>query len=383
MGKAPISEPEAVSALYEAAYRPDCWQSAVAGICTLLDGAAGVVFLQDTEAGDILFWAGVGTEAGEDEYRDHIKDINPRAPFSLNERPGAVAWDYRIMPEEGLRRDPFYDWLLERHALRYFVGSRFACSGSLSAFASVEWADRQGHAEKDRIAQFGRIVPHLQQAFRISRSLSAVSAQAAALDAALNMIDSGFVVLDRRGRVIFVNAYAEETLSYGDALTVEDGMLLPVRYSDRARLGAAIRAALAGGEGDASPVARTVLLTPAGGGRPLVVSISSAERDHLGAFADNAAAVVVIRDSTLGRISPDLLCVSFGLTRREAELASALHHLRDLGAAARALGMSANTARVHIRSIFFKLGVKSQLQLMAVLSGLPTSAIRQPLAKED
>ena len=57
----------------------------------------------------------------------------------------------------------------------------------------------------------------------------------------------------------------------------------------------------------------------------------------------------------------------FDLTRKEAELAMCLTNGRSLREAAADLGITLNTARAHLRSIFAKTGIDRQAQLLRAI----------------
>ena len=65
---------------------------------------------------------------------------------------------------------------------------------------------------------------------------------------------------------------------------------------------------------------------------------------------------------------------AYGLTRAEARVAFAVSAGTSVVATADALGVSANTVKTHLRSVFIKTGTRGQVELarlMAVLDGMP------------
>ncbi len=79
------------------------------------------------------------------------------------------------------------------------------------------------------------------------------------------------------------------------------------------------------------------------------------------------AALVLLGDPDR-RAAPGLkLLRSLGLTGSEARLAKGLAAGRPLVESARSIGISHNTARAHLRSVFDKLQVRSQVELVRVL----------------
>ncbi len=67
---------------------------------------------------------------------------------------------------------------------------------------------------------------------------------------------------------------------------------------------------------------------------------------------------------------PDLLRLTFGLTRAEAALALRLLAGHGLPSAAAELGVSHSTARTHLRAIFRKTGTNRQAELARLLARL-------------
>ena len=72
-----------------------------------------------------------------------------------------------------------------------------------------------------------------------------------------------------------------------------------------------------------------------------------------------------------GRIDVELLKLGFGLTPTEARLASELTNGPGLSAGCKALGISRETGRTHLRAIFRKTNTSSQAELAALLNRLP------------
>jgi DNA-binding CsgD family transcriptional regulator len=65
---------------------------------------------------------------------------------------------------------------------------------------------------------------------------------------------------------------------------------------------------------------------------------------------------------------------AYGLTRAEARVAFAVSAGTSVVAAADVLGVSPNTVKSHLRSVFMKTGMRGQVELarlMAVLDGMP------------
>ena len=88
-------------------------------------------------------------------------------------------------------------------------------------------------------------------------------------------------------------------------------------------------------------------------------------------------AILAITDLTSSRVSnAAVLKLTFGLTAAEARLAAAICEGTELKTAARRFGVSRETVRSQLRSIFGKTGVHRQAELVARLNGLRSLAPR-------
>lgn len=370
-----------MGALYEAALEPERWPAALDRLRQLFGGAASVVFLQDLDKGEVPVWLGIGTAAGKDEYLNSIHAINPRVHFSLAEPPGHIAWDYRVVSEERIRRDPFYDWLGRMHGYRYFMGARMFELDGLTAFTSIEWTVRQGHVQRPAIALYRKVLPHIAQALRLTISRGDSLVRAATLEAILNGFECGIIVLDHRGHVLFVNAEAEGALRRNDGLGLVHGELRTDKAADTRRLDAFIAQALCTAAGGELHAATSMPVRRRGQVLPYIVTVAPLAIEPLPGMVERPAAAVIIHECRID-VGPSARHLEqlFGLSPREAALGAAFGRGQSLPEAARATGMSYNTARVHMQNIFVKTGVRSQTDLARLLVSLSSLSGGGPAA---
>lgn len=368
---------QTIAGLYAASHDPADWMPALDQVRQLFGGVASVVFLQDMQTGEVPLWFGYGTEGGDREYRDRIKDINPRMALSQREAPGTLAWDARVLTEEQARRDPFYDWLAG-FGLRYFMGARVAEIEGFSVFTSVERTAAQGHVEPEQIRLYAQILPHLREAFRLTLMTLDRTGQAASTDAAIEHLDAAVLTLGADGRVIGSNAAAERIFSSGEGLDLRDGRLRCLQASQQRGLDLAVESVVN------TPAAPPVTLTLArnGGGVPWLVTVLPG-LPEVWTSMPGARATLLIRDPKPRSGNPAALAALFGLTGREAALAAHLAAGLPLTRAATRAGMSHNTARVHLRSIFAKTGTRSQVELAHLLARLGPAASDRHLSRPD
>lgn len=193
------------------------------------------------------------------------------------------------------------------------------------------------------------------------RRRAAGTDMAAALGAVLEQLDVGVVLIDRDSRVLYGNARAWALVA-GDAfIAIRRGRLY---------LGA-------------DPARRAVASDPCGGtgnarlhsweiARPGVRARRCATLSGLGLRrAGDPMAVLIYGFDTGRRVDPALLHELYGLTPAEAHTAAGVFDGYSPVEIAKRLQVSINTIRSHVKRVFQKCEVRSQVQLVRLLGAGP------------
>jgi len=179
--------------------------------------------------------------------------------------------------------------------------------------------------------------------------------------------DSGAVIaLDRSGRIVALSPRAEKLLGTSDGLKSESHHLVATEAQSAMQLQRAIRSAvqahLSGGAGGGVRIRRP------SGKMDWFALASPYPRflEHLPIPAPAALVRVLERDPhpALGEEHAEM----FSLTQRELEIATALLEGHSIESLSARLGMSPNTARVHVKALFRKTSTNRQIDLVRVLS---------------
>jgi DNA-binding CsgD family transcriptional regulator len=192
-----------------------------------------------------------------------------------------------------------------------------------------------------------------------------------AATAVLDQWRLGVVLLDRKGRVLFMNRAAEVQVDEGDGLSVDsEGRLVAALASDTARLLGAVRAAAderAGG--GASGVIALPRRVPARPHHLLVAplpALGSREASAIG-----PACVVLLSNPRAGaQLDEDLLQRLYGLTPAESRVVTLMIQGHDVKSVSRLLNVSVSTTRTHVKRVLAKTSTRRQAELaVLVLSG--------------
>jgi DNA-binding CsgD family transcriptional regulator len=186
------------------------------------------------------------------------------------------------------------------------------------------------------------------------------------------METQGFAVLalDRSLRVRGSNALAEEALRRQDGLRLRDGRLETLDPRDAPTLEKAIRQVSAPILGLASPDMDIAIRRP-GTREPLKLSLTSTRgRATLPASLDPSVALILLfRYERPGRRSGlGALGAHFGLSPAELRLTAELATGTALREAALRLGISYETARSQLKSVFSKTQTRRQVELVTLLA---------------
>lgn len=359
--------------LYEAGIGERDWYSALQNVIGMFEGAGGVIFDLDTRTGSFANWIGPGLEPGAEEYQQHLNAVNPRMHRALEAAPGQLLWDYRVLPKDEMPRDEFYDWVRNRQGLGYFIGTRLFDDHEtgVSTFTSVEFTDRQGHASKGAIRTYAMMRGHIANAWRLARSLQHRYVSERLANILAEHSGSGTIALDHRGGIRAMNERAAAVLRQNDGLYLRGGVLFLHKAADTRKLHACLSACLAAASGG-QPHAGGAMAMSRPSGRPHVILRVMPIMPRSGPRPPGLPAALLLLDDPVAPIAthPRELRAIYGFSRREAALAIQLSAGVSLRQAAAAAGMSYNTARNHVQSLFAKAGARNQIQLVNSLRAL-------------
>lgn len=186
---------------------------------------------------------------------------------------------------------------------------------------------------------------------------------------ALDCMHRGLIVSDHCCRVLFSNHTAQKILQSGDGLRLTADGLRAARPRDSADLRGLIRHA-------ASPEAPAGLFSVLSLWRPslkrtLLLRITPIQIPSSPLLAQFLAHAAIFLHDPAAPASVDEVALSalYGLTGAECRLITFLLNGSTLQTAAKALGVSPNTARTHLKHVFMKTDTNRQTQLISLLIG--------------
>ncbi len=185
---------------------------------------------------------------------------------------------------------------------------------------------------------------------------------------ALDLLNIGLIVCSASAELLVANQTADQILRAHDGLELDSGGIVSAIHEETEPLKALIkkvaesRGHARGGCDSAFAVQR------AEGKRPLTIFVRAVKTQSDTAVANEAAVLIMILDSALPIETTEAeLRQLYRFTSTEARLAIHLMEGLALEDCCEAMGIRRTTARMHLRNIFAKTGVRRQGELVSLL----------------
>jgi DNA-binding CsgD family transcriptional regulator len=377
-----------IGRIYDAALDPRLWPEVV-GEIGRAEGSEKALLLTSLHApsqGGFAFPVGI-SESTMQQWADRYVQHDAWSKAIVEKKlyvEGRVMTDQEFLPHEELLQSFWYKDFLSRIGIaRVCTGIVFGMEsrGVLPTAMSV-FRDAKDRAFGDRECSIHRmLVPHLSRALGIMFRLRDAELKVAATLASLDRLTSGVVLIGGKRAVLFANRAARA------ALQEEDGVRLVVNAIGKTYLAAA------------SPDAQRMLeaaldlsLTPDAVDVPHFSQALRVERPSgRAAYALNVSALPIQNEFGSGtecpraiafltdpaepvQVDEQILHRLYGLTHAECRLAEAVCAGESLPAVAARLGVSENTAKTQLQSVFDKTGTHRQAQLVKLILSLSSTA---------
>jgi DNA-binding CsgD family transcriptional regulator len=348
-----------IDEIYEAAVLPEKWQP-------VLDRLA----LMANAEGTLLFAAGPGAprwlsspaiESTIEEWTQSRWYLdNPRGHRLVPINEPRFLTDFDSLTIEEIDASDYYTELLRPRGLGWCVGTSIRSPSGDTLVFSIEKAHNKGPVPRTVAEELDELRPHLARAALLSGRLGLDRARTAVTT--LEMIGLPAAGLTATGQVVVTNkgflACAGISVGAGDIVRFENKpaqslLIGAISHVSNSRTGF----------GRSIPVSGTKHAPP------FVAHVLPLRGAGLDVFSGSLSIVFITSVVPNGSPSPQLLQALFDLTPAEARLASQLTVGSSVDQIALSNGLSLNTIRTHLKSVFAKTGVQRQAELVSLLSG--------------
>jgi DNA-binding CsgD family transcriptional regulator len=340
------------------------WNDILFGVAEAVSAPLSTLELIDKRNGGFrALCSGTISDAETREYEERVRGLNPRFSLLNGARPGQVRTDHDVRRDLIESSGEYFDWLGRATETRHFAGTMLFDDADFAVVNSVCFAEGRDPITAAEEQFLERFIPCMANALKVQQSLAGRPDALELLDDVSLQQGAAFALLDARGRIIEMSQSFERIVQESDGLSVINRRLAARRAADRRRI-----ERLLADVSHAGAALMPVRIAPAGWGQGLLLRAIRlrAGREFFERLYPAALLVVTDLDAPVGVQTAELSAL-WGLTEREAELAVALAQGGTLDQAARRLGMSTSTARYHLKSIFRRMEIDRQADLVRLV----------------
>jgi DNA-binding CsgD family transcriptional regulator len=348
--------------LGEAVIDPGIWPQIMAEISAAACARGAVLLQGDVRTGDVPRTAGVDAYIQSyftEEW--HQRDVRAERAVPRLLRGEKVIIDQDIVTPEEMQRVGLYAESLLPHGLQWFAGIGFFAGATLWGL-TIQRTPAEGPFDPSDKRALGALAQRLTETATLSKAVG--GAVLTGITNALDLVGQPVLALDRRGLVIDANAAAEPL--FDDDIRIDGRRLLMRDQRARSELDALVDRMRATPDSAALP--RGPIVVQRRNKQPLLMRILPIDGAARSPFL-GARALLLLAD--LDRRSgpqPAVLAQTLGLTPAEAKVATLLAEGKSVEEIALAHGITENTVRMQLKSIFAKTGTRRQGELIALLA---------------
>lgn len=360
--------------LYEAAADTDQWQAFLRDLSKQADARIATLISRDEKL-ELRFVVQSGADPeAEMAYQSYYWSIDAFLSFSKQRGfgyPGAIFPAQAYVSDQELKATEYGNDFLLKYGMFRHCFSLFGKNGvALTILALIRSVREESFGEPAlQILRF--LAPHVRQAIRLDERFRQLRQESAAKTAALDQFALGVVFLDGAGKILGTNGAAEAIFAANDGVSNYKGRLrASTPYEDR-NLQAAIFHSCQTGAARGTGAGAVFFISRRPPAKPLQLIVGPA-CSAIATLSPRPSAVVFIQDLS-ARIRPrsGLLKQLYGFTPAESRLACLILDGKSNEEITELLGISRNTFKTQMKSIFSKANVRRLSELIRLLMALP------------
>ena len=303
-------------------------------------------------------------------YHDYYHKVNVylQKAHLWKSFPDVTFW-HDILSKEEILSSEFYKDFISKQGPHYeaFAGVIFREESRFLAFTCNYSEQQRKNAE--RATNLLRVIgPHLQRAFELHRQVEGDRIYIQMLERSFDHIKASVFLVDQNGKKFFANKRGEKLLSEGQVVTEKNKCLQFKSSKDQNAVFKEVENLKQYTPAHSPKLIR--LETPFE--NPFIVFVSVLVDQDNPVMLNNKNIIILPHQLLLFIIDPrdqpivndDLISTALGCTPSEAKLAQSLIVGLDLQKHAEKEGISYNTARRHLQSLFAKTETSSQVELV-------------------
>ena len=356
---------ELLASIYEGPLETEPWQTFLGHLRHVMGANSATLVLKPPSSRDrgVLRIDG-GMMESVARYQESLFAMDP----FLHLPPGEIKCLLELIPEDEWVKSELYKVCMEPAGFFDSLGVDIHVPDEMEAGLRVTRDKASPRFNDTDKALMREIVGHLERAIRLHVRLNKIESERALYAGAVNQLSLATILLDENGAVLSCNRMAEQLLSREPELQVSNGYLQVGDEATTAELQRLIGAVLEQQQHGGPAVIEAMRIQRDGDYSDLGVAVRPVPMNEWSEGRSVPTVAIFISDPDFGAEAPvRVIARLFGFTPTEAQLSLLLAEGLSLDEASQALGISRNTARTHLRSIFNKTGVSRQTLLVRLI----------------
>lgn len=269
-----------------------------------------------------------------------------------------------ILPREELMSGRFYKDVLEPDGQGDYIGMIALKEGTRYVPITLSTMYEDGPFSKRSVELAKLLAPHICRSAKIGLALELKALNNARLETTLNSLSAGVFLVNRDGKILFMNSSAEDQIKRGHAIALLNNKLMPKDASAALTFAQALNC-----DNHLVTCSVSIALPDALGGLvATLLPLEKGERQNLGGASAPAAFAVFVQDPAFVPPVPgEAFAQLYGLTPSELRVSLAMAPSLSPQEAADNLGLSITTVKTHLQNVFGKTGTNKQSDLMQLL----------------
>lgn len=375
MARSRSSEDRVISAIYDTVLQPSSWQQCFHQMRGLVGADSMLATLQDPARGQAELLASNLDPRFLQAYADEWWTRDTWAMAGMARTRGQSFLVTELVPDKEWLRSDIYNELVKPLAdCRYCIGTILEI-GDQRAVMGLHRASTAPDFSRTELDTLQRLSGHIGQSLRMAQQLNRRDDTKALLEAAIDSLSFGLIIVDAGCRPLAMNRLAESCLGpgrgllggkAGEPLRTENPrqtLLLQRLVREATSLSSAGALRIERVKGSASPAPLLVQVIPLAGRQAGILRVR-----------ERASMILLHMPAPGAPLQRAVLQGLFGLTVAETRLAQALARGDGLQEVATSTGVSVNTVRTQLRSLLVKTNTDRQASLMRLLTQLSVRA---------
>ena len=309
-----------------------------------------------------------GFSAGEVEtFSSHFASVNPWIPRMGLVPVGRGLCGDEIFTRNNLVRTEFYnDWLKRQAGCETSIGVSIIREKARTFILSTATSSADPERNREAAERYTVLAPHLRRAFDFIRKRDLFAPDNQSLKTLFDSIGAGLFYVSERKRLRWSNNTAAQILAAGFPLHMTTGGRLDIRCQKSA---AAFERLASRNDGRCEPY--TAIVQADGADSSYRLTMVRIQSSAFTEFMEGPTVAIIAEPMVAAPLKDrrSALMETSKLTVTEIKVALSVASGNTPREVAAACQMHYETVRTHLRSIYSKLGVNSQVALAALLLG--------------